>query len=73
MTTLGQLCALLLATDRVTTSLRRPNAMTLRLRLLAIAEDPNELARLLGQLERLQRASAEVREAPVVVSAGRLN
>lgn len=73
MTTLGHLSALLLAADRVTACLRRPTTATLRLRLLAIADDPDELARLLGHLERLQRAGLDVRGAPVVVSAGRLN
>lgn len=73
MTTLGHLSALLLAADRVTACLRRPTASALRMRLLAIADDPDELARLLGHLERLQRAGLDVRGAPVVVSAGRLN
>ena len=73
MTTLGHLAALLLAADRLTACLRRPTPATLRMRLLAIADDPDELARLLGHLERLQRAGLDVRGAPVVVSTGRLN
>jgi hypothetical protein len=73
MTTLGHLSALLLAADRVAACIRRPTASTMRMRLLAIADDPDELARLMGHLERLQRAGLDVRGAPVVVSAGRLN
>jgi hypothetical protein len=73
MTTLGHLSALLLAADRTVTCLRRPTADTLRLRLLAIANDPDELARLVSHIERLQRASLDVRGAPVVVSVDRLN